>query len=84
MKHEQNRSLTRTGSGEHMGALLRRYWSPVLLASELPENDYPQVRVKMFSERLLGPPLGAISAFSTVAARLHRLTERSPIRLTSI
>ncbi len=53
MKHEQNRYLTRTGSGEPMGALLRRYWTPILLASELPENDCPPVRVKVLSERLL-------------------------------
>jgi len=53
MKHEQNLYLTRTGPGEPMGALLRRYWTPVLLASELPENDCPPVRVKVLSERLL-------------------------------
>ena len=28
--------------------------------------------------------LGAISAFTTVAARIHHLTERPPIMLTSI
>jgi phenylpropionate dioxygenase-like ring-hydroxylating dioxygenase large terminal subunit len=53
MKHEQNLYLTHTGPGEPMGALFRRYWTPILLASELPENDCPPVRVKVFSERLL-------------------------------
>ena len=53
MKHEHNLYLTRTGPGEPMGALLRRYWTPILLASELPQNDCPPVRVKVMSERLL-------------------------------
>ncbi len=53
MKHEQNLYLTRTGPGEPMGDLLRRYWTPILLASELPDNDCPPVRVKVMSERLL-------------------------------
>ena len=46
-------TLTRTGPGEPMGDLLRRYWTPILLASELPEKDGPPVRVKVMSERLL-------------------------------
>ncbi len=53
MKHEQNVYLTHTGPGAPMGALLRRYWTPVLLVSELPENDCPPVRVKIFAERLI-------------------------------
>ena len=61
MKHEQNRSLTRMGSGEHMGALLRRSWSPVLLASELPENDYPQVRVNRLQWRRNGRGYGCLN-----------------------
>jgi hypothetical protein len=36
-----------------MGALFRCYWTPVLLAAVLPENDCPPVRVKVLSERLV-------------------------------
>jgi phenylpropionate dioxygenase-like ring-hydroxylating dioxygenase large terminal subunit len=36
-----------------MGRLFRSYWSPALLADELPENECPPVRVKLLSERLL-------------------------------
>jgi phenylpropionate dioxygenase-like ring-hydroxylating dioxygenase large terminal subunit len=36
-----------------MGTLLRRFWVPVLLSSEIPEPDSPQVRVKIMGERLL-------------------------------
>ncbi|HLK80596.1 MAG TPA: Rieske 2Fe-2S domain-containing protein, partial [Xanthobacteraceae bacterium] len=50
---EQNELMTRTGPGTLMGNLLRRYWIPILLVEELPENDCPPVRVKLLSERLL-------------------------------
>ena len=30
-----------------------RYWQPVALSEELPENDCPPVRVKLLSERLI-------------------------------
>jgi phthalate 4,5-dioxygenase len=50
---EQNDFLTRTGPGTPMGSLLRRYWIPALLSSEVPEADCPPVRVKLMSERLL-------------------------------
>ena len=50
---ELNEFLTRTGPGTPMGNLLRRYWIPALLASELPEPDCPPVRVKLLSEKLI-------------------------------
>jgi phenylpropionate dioxygenase-like ring-hydroxylating dioxygenase large terminal subunit len=53
MDAEQNRTLTQTGPGTPMGELFRRYWLPVLLASELPAPDCPPVRVKLLSERLI-------------------------------
>ena len=33
----QNMRMTRTGSGDAAGALLRRYWQPVALIDELDE-----------------------------------------------
>ena len=53
LKKEINELLTQTGPGTVMGDLFRQYWIPALLASELPENDAPPVRVKLLSERLL-------------------------------
>jgi phenylpropionate dioxygenase-like ring-hydroxylating dioxygenase large terminal subunit len=53
LTREQNELVTRTGPATPMGDLMRRYWIPILLASELPENDCPPVRVKLLSERLL-------------------------------
>src|SRR5499427_3772110 len=53
LTHEQNELITRTGPATPMGNFLRRYWIPILLAEELPENECPPVRVKLLSERLL-------------------------------
>ena len=50
---EVNKLLTETGPGTPAGELFRQYWLPALLAEELPENDCPQVRVKILSERLI-------------------------------
>lgn len=50
---ELNDFLTQTGPGTPMGNLIRRYWIPALLSSELPEPDCPPVRVKLLSERLI-------------------------------
>jgi phthalate 4,5-dioxygenase oxygenase subunit len=53
LRKEQNDLLTQTGPSTPMGALFRSYWLPALLASELPENECPPVRVKLLSERLI-------------------------------
>jgi phenylpropionate dioxygenase-like ring-hydroxylating dioxygenase large terminal subunit len=53
LKAEHNQLVTQTGPGTPMGQMLRRYWIPVMLAEELPENECPPVRVKILSERLL-------------------------------
>ncbi len=36
-----------------MGELFRQYWLPALLASELPENDCPPVRVELLGEKMV-------------------------------
>ncbi len=53
LRKEQNDLLTQTGPDTPMGRMFRAYWIPALLASELPENECPPVRVKLLSERLL-------------------------------
>jgi len=53
LKQEINELLTQTGPATPMGALFRQYWIPALLAEELPEDDCPQVRVKILSERCI-------------------------------
>ena len=41
LRAEDNRLLTESGEDTPMGALLRRFWLPVLLSEELPEADGP-------------------------------------------
>ena len=53
LKPKVNELLTQCGPGTPMGELFRRHWVPALLASELPEDGCPPVRVKLLSERLL-------------------------------
>ena len=43
---EENKLLTQVGPGTPMGNLMRRYWQPVLLSSELPEKDGAPKRVR--------------------------------------
>ena len=45
--------MCRTGPGTPMGELLRRYWTPALVADEIPEPDSPPVRVKILGEELI-------------------------------
>ena len=53
MNKEMSETLVRTGPGTAMGQLMRRYWVPVLLTSEIAECDGPQVRVQILGEKLL-------------------------------
>jgi len=50
---EDNDILTRVGPGTLMGNLLRRYWTPALLSSEIPEPDSPPIRVRLLGEDLI-------------------------------
>ena len=53
LTQEDNRFLTESGAGTPMGALLRRFWLPVLLSEELPEADGAPVRMTVMGEALL-------------------------------
>ena len=64
---EDNELLTRVGKGQPMGDLLRRFWHPVLLSSELPKPDSPPVRVRLLGERLV--------AFRDTSGRIGLLAE---------
>jgi phenylpropionate dioxygenase-like ring-hydroxylating dioxygenase large terminal subunit len=46
-------TLVRTGPGTEMGNLLRRYWVPVLLSTEIAEPDCPPMRARLMDEKLL-------------------------------
>src|ERR1044072_8737179 len=50
---EENELITRTGLGTPLGEVMRRYWIPAALSSELTEADSPPFRVKLLGERLV-------------------------------
>jgi phthalate 4,5-dioxygenase len=51
---EDNESITRVGPGTVMGNLMRQYWVPAMLSSELPRPNCPPVRVLLLGEKLIG------------------------------
>jgi phenylpropionate dioxygenase-like ring-hydroxylating dioxygenase large terminal subunit len=53
LTQQDNEILTRVGPGTMMGNLLRRYWTPALLSSEVPEPDSPPIRVRLLGEDLI-------------------------------
>ena len=53
LTREENELVTRTGPGTPMGEVMRRYWMPAALSSELPGADCPPVRVRLLGERLV-------------------------------
>ncbi|SMP63757.1 Rieske 2Fe-2S domain-containing protein [Noviherbaspirillum suwonense] len=48
-----NEMLTRSGPDTPMGQFFRRFWQPVLLSRELPENDGAPKRVTVLGEALV-------------------------------
>jgi len=48
-----NDYLCRVGPGTPMGNLLRRFWMPAIISTELPEPDCAPVRLRLLSEDLV-------------------------------
>ncbi len=76
LKPEENERITRVGPGTPMGAVLRRYWLPALLAEELPAPGCPPVRVRLLGEDLV--------AFRDAAGRVGLLDAYCPHRGASL
>jgi phthalate 4,5-dioxygenase oxygenase subunit len=53
LSREDNELLVRVGPGTAMGNLFRRFWTPVMLASELGGPDSAPVRVDILGETLV-------------------------------
>src|SRR6516225_10027465 len=71
----ENELLTRVGPGTAMGALMRQYWVPACLSSELAADGDP-VRLMLLGERLI--------AFRDSAGRVGVLDHRCPHRCASL
>ncbi|MDO5500951.1 MAG: Rieske 2Fe-2S domain-containing protein [Propionibacteriaceae bacterium] len=68
--------MTRTGPGTPMGDLIRRFWIPALLASEVGEPGGAPVRVSLLGERLV--------AFRSPDGEVGLLEARCPHRHASL
>jgi phthalate 4,5-dioxygenase len=73
---EDNEILTRVGPGTPMGNLLRRYWIPACLSSEISEPDGTPVRVRLLCEDLV--------AFRDTNGAVGLIEERCPHRGASL
>lgn len=54
LSKQDNEVLCRVGPGTPIGNLMRQYWIPVFMSSELPAPDSPPVRVRILGENLIG------------------------------
>ena len=73
---EDNEILTRVGPGTPMGDLLRRYWIPACLSSEIAEPDGAPARVRLLCEDLV--------AFRDTNGAVGLIEERCPHRGASL
>ncbi|MCO1659090.1 Rieske 2Fe-2S domain-containing protein, partial [Pseudonocardia humida] len=76
LSENDNALLTRVGPGTPMGELLRRYWTPALLVSEVPTPECDPVRVRLFGEDLV--------AFRDGTGRVGLIQENCPHRGASL
>src|SRR5579859_7190656 len=53
LSREENETLCRVGPGTLMGTLMREYWVPAVMSSELPSPDSDPVRVMLLGEQLI-------------------------------
>ena len=53
MTPQENMYLCQVGPGTPMGEVMRRYWMPFALSSDLPEADGDPIRVRLFGEDLV-------------------------------
>src|SRR5688500_5979097 len=76
LRKEDNELITRVGRGTPMGELMRQYWTPALLSSEVPEVDGAPVRIKLLGEDLI--------AFRDSAGRVGLLAQACAHRGASL
>ena len=76
LSREDNELLCKVGPGTPTGALLRQYWIPALMSSELPERDAAPVRVRLLGENLI--------AFRVTSGKIGLIQNHCPHRGASL
>jgi len=72
LSREDNELLCRVGPGTPMGALMRQYWIPAALSSELSEPEGTPLRVRLLGESLI--------AFRTASGAVGLIQSNCPHR----
>jgi phthalate 4,5-dioxygenase len=75
LSHQDNEILSRVGPGTPTGELMREYWIPACLSSEL-EKDAPPLRLLLLGEKLI--------AFRDSNGKVGVLDHRCPHRCASL
>lgn len=68
----ENELMCKVGAGTPTGDLIRHYWIPALMSSELPERDGQPLRVRLLGENLV--------AFRDTLGRIGMVDDRCPHR----
>src|ERR1051326_8885403 len=76
LSQAENEYLCRIGPGTPMGTLLRRFWLPALISTELPEADCAPIRLKLMGEQLV--------AFRDTTGKVGVLQNNCPHRGASL
>jgi phenylpropionate dioxygenase-like ring-hydroxylating dioxygenase large terminal subunit len=76
LSKEDNEAISRVGPGTLMGNLMRQYWIPAMLSSELPRPDSDPVRVMLLGEKLI--------AFRETNGRVGLMDHNCPHRGASL
>ena len=76
LTQEENDLLTRVGPGTPMGDLMREYWLPAFMSSELPEPDGSPLRIRLLGESLL--------AIRTTSGKIGLMSHTCPHRGASL
>src|SRR5262245_10475606 len=76
LSREDNELLCRVGPGTPMGALMRQYWIPAALSSELPDPEGSPLRVRLLGENLI--------AYRTVSGAVGLMQNACPHRGASL
>src|SRR5687768_3377989 len=76
LSREDNELLCRVGPGTPMGTLMRQYWVPAALSSELPAREGAPLRIRLLGENLI--------AFRTASNAVGLIQNHCPHRGTSL
>ena len=76
LSKEENNLITRVGPGTPMGELMRQYWMPAMMSSELPAPDCSPVRVRLLGENMI--------AFRATSGDVGMIADACPHRGASL